>query len=88
MITPSATAAIASILLLLLNLKTNLVDEVALAFSGSKFSVTEDGTPIAAVTVTRTGRSSGVVGAAIAPTDGTATSPADYNNAPITVVLG
>ncbi|MGL4622287.1 MAG: Calx-beta domain-containing protein, partial [Chroococcidiopsis sp.] len=60
-------------------------DDVQLAFSGSNFSVTEDGTPIAAITVTRTGRSSGAVSATLTPTDGTAKAGADYNNAPIQV---
>lgn len=64
---------------------TVVEDDVQLAFSGSKFSVTEDGTPFAAVTVTRTGRSSGVVSAMLTPTDGTANRNADYNNTPIQV---
>jgi RHS repeat-associated protein len=60
-------------------------DDVQLAFSGSQFSVTEDGTPMAAVTVTRTGRSSGAVSAILMPTDGTAKAGADYSNTPIQV---
>lgn len=59
-------------------------DDVQLAFSNTEFSVKEDGTPVAAVTVTRTGTSKGEVGATVTLTDGTA-SAADYNNAPIVV---
>jgi Ca2+-binding RTX toxin-like protein len=59
-------------------------DEVQLAFGNTEFSVNEDGTPVAAVTVTRTGTSQGAVGATVTLTDGTA-SAADYNNAPIVV---
>lgn len=60
-------------------------NDVELAFGVTKFSVTEDGTPIVAVTVTRTGRSSGEVSAMLTPTNGTATSGADYNNTSIAV---
>lgn len=56
-----------------------------LAFSASGFSVNEDGTPGAVVTVTRTGGSSGAVSATITPGDGTATAPGDYNKTPIVV---
>jgi Ca2+-binding RTX toxin-like protein len=59
-------------------------DDVQLAFSNTEFSVKEDGTPVAAVTVTRTGTSQGEVGATVTLTDGTA-SAADYNNDPIVV---
>ena len=59
-------------------------DDVQLAFGNTQFSVKEDGTPVAAVTVTRTGTSQGSVGATVTLTDGTA-SGADYNNAPIVV---
>ncbi|WYM00653.1 MAG: Calx-beta domain-containing protein [Gloeotrichia echinulata CP02] len=56
-----------------------------LAFSQAGYSVNEDGTPIAAVTVTRTGGSFGTVSATINLTNGTSTAESDYNNAPITV---
>jgi Ca2+-binding RTX toxin-like protein len=59
-------------------------DDVQLAFGNTEFSVNEDGTPVAAVTVTRTGTSQGSVGATVTLTDGTA-SAADYNNAAIVV---
>ncbi|WP_103123724.1 Calx-beta domain-containing protein, partial [Nostoc cycadae] len=62
-----------------------LDDDVALAFSAANFSVRENGEAIAVVTVTRTGRLTGVVGATINLTDGTATAPSDYNNTPITI---
>ena len=61
-------------------------DDVQLAFSNTEFSVKEDGTPVAAVTVTRTGTSKGSVGATVTLTNGTA-SAADYNNDPIVVSL-
>ncbi|MCL1475466.1 calcium-binding protein [Argonema antarcticum] len=60
-------------------------DDVSLAFSAAQFSVNEDGTPIAAVTITRTGRTTGEISARVNLQNGTATSPADYNNTPIVV---
>ncbi|WP_017663385.1 PA14 domain-containing protein [Baaleninema simplex] len=57
----------------------------ALAFQAPTFRLNEDGTAIAAVTVVRTGGIEGDIAAAIALSDGTATSPADYDNTPITV---
>lgn len=63
-----------------------------LSFTAVAFSVNENGTPIAAVTVQRTGGSSGAVSATITLTDGTATGgapplapPVDYDNSPIVV---
>jgi subtilase family serine protease len=56
-----------------------------LAFSNATFSVNEDGTSVAAVTVTRTGGSDGAVSAIVSLTDGSATSPADYDSTPIVV---
>ncbi|NJS11033.1 MAG: hypothetical protein HC789_11990, partial [Microcoleus sp. CSU_2_2] len=64
----------------------NVIDnDSLLQFSNPTFSVNEDGTPIAAVRVTRTGASTGAVSATVGLTDGTATSPADYTNTPIVV---
>ncbi|MBE9107798.1 hypothetical protein IQ229_23555, partial [Nostoc cf. edaphicum LEGE 07299] len=60
-------------------------DDVQLAFSNTNFSINEDGTPIAAVTVIRAGRSRGAVSATITLSNGTAISGSDYNNAPILV---
>ncbi len=60
----------------------------SLAFSAPTFSVNEDGTAVAAVTVTRTGGSSGAVGATIALSDGTAKiALKDYNGSPIVVTF-
>ncbi|MHC5595393.1 MAG: putative Ig domain-containing protein [Nostoc sp.] len=56
-----------------------------LSFSSPQFRVNEDGTTIAAVTVTRTGGSDGAVSATVNFKDGTAKAPSDYNNAPIIV---
>ena len=56
-----------------------------LAFSTANFSINEDGTPVVAVTVTRSGTISGAVSADITFTDDTATAPADYDNTVITV---
>ncbi|MCU0546400.1 MAG: hypothetical protein MUE44_30260 [Oscillatoriaceae cyanobacterium Prado104] len=67
----------------------NVVDnDSLLQFSNPTFSVSEDGTPVAAVRVTRTGSSAGAVSATVTATDGTATSPADYTNAPVVVNFG
>jgi len=64
----------------------NIVDnDSSLQFSGPTFIVNEDGTAIAAVTVTRTGSTAGAVSATVNPSNGTATAPGDYNNAPIVV---
>ncbi|HEY9690604.1 MAG TPA: Calx-beta domain-containing protein [Oculatellaceae cyanobacterium] len=56
-----------------------------IAFSNSQFSINEDGTPVAAVILTRTGGSDGSVSATINLKDGTAKAPNDYNNTAITV---
>jgi Calx-beta domain len=66
----------------------NIVDNDipgTLQFSAPTFSVNEDGTPIAAVTVTRTGGSAGAVSATVNLTDGSAIAPGDYNNSAIAV---
>src|SRR5438105_4551787 len=65
-----------------------------LSFTSAAFSVSEDGTPVAAVTVRRTGGSTGAVGATITLSDGIATggppplaSPVDYDNTPMVVTF-
>ena len=60
-------------------------NDSSLQFSGPTFIVNEDGTAIAAVTVTHTGSTAGAVSATVNPSNGTATAPGDYNNAPIGV---
>ncbi|MFM6074119.1 MAG: hypothetical protein ACKPB9_21445, partial [Dolichospermum sp.] len=54
-----------------------------IAFSAATYSVNENGTPITAVTVTRTGGSIGIVSATLNLTNGTANAPFDYQNTPI-----
>jgi GH24 family phage-related lysozyme (muramidase) len=57
-----------------------------LAFSAPTYSINEDGTTVAKVTVTRTGGSSGAVGATITLADGTTRKAYnDYNGNPIVV---
>ncbi|NJR22636.1 MAG: hypothetical protein HC786_10970 [Richelia sp. CSU_2_1] len=64
----------------------NIVDDDStLQFSAPTFSVNEDGTPVAAVTVTRTGSTAGAASATVNLADGTATAPGDYTGTPITV---
>ncbi|GBL15644.1 hypothetical protein MTo_02959 [Microcystis aeruginosa NIES-1211] len=67
----------------------NIIDNDAvpgvLAFSQANYSINEDGTPVVAVTVNRTGGSDGSVSATISLTDGTATRPDDYINTSVTV---
>ncbi|MBD2043740.1 Calx-beta domain-containing protein [Microcoleus sp. FACHB-672] len=58
-------------------------DDVALQFSDASFSVNEDGTPVAQVTITRTGILDREVGATLTLTNGTATAAEDYENPPI-----
>ncbi len=66
---------------------TGTEDRVFLQFSSPTFSVREDGTPIAQVTVTRTGSNLGTVSATVNLANGTATAPADYSNNPIQVTF-
>ena len=56
-----------------------------IAFSAATYSINENGTPVTAVTLTRTGGSIGIVSATLNLTNGTATAPFDYQNTPITV---
>ncbi|MEG5232609.1 Calx-beta domain-containing protein, partial [Microcoleus sp. B3-D3] len=64
----------------------NIVDDDStLEFSAPTFSVNEDGTTIAAVTVTRTGSTTGAASATVNLSDGTAVAPGDYTNEPIVV---
>ncbi|MEB3310438.1 MAG: malectin domain-containing carbohydrate-binding protein [Snowella sp.] len=56
-----------------------------LALSAPVYTVNENGTPVSAVTITRTGGSSGAVSVTLTPSNGTAIAPNDYNNTPILV---
>ncbi|MBE9226609.1 right-handed parallel beta-helix repeat-containing protein [Phormidium sp. LEGE 05292] len=67
------------------NAVLNIIDPPTLQFSNPQYVVNEDGTPILAVTVVRSGDTSGAVSATVNLSNGTATTPADYNNTPITV---
>lgn len=69
------------------NAVLNIVDPPTLQFSNPQYVVNEDGTPVLAVTVVRSGDSSSAVSATVNLSNGTATTPADYNNTPITVNL-
>ncbi|MBD2185492.1 beta strand repeat-containing protein [Aerosakkonema funiforme] len=57
----------------------------SLQFSNPVFTVNENGTPVAAVTVTRTGGSFGAVSGTVNLSNGTATAPGDYTSTPIVV---
>ncbi|WP_287630137.1 MULTISPECIES: Calx-beta domain-containing protein [unclassified Microcystis] len=61
------------------------VNAGVLSFSNSQFGVNEDGTVVNAVTINRTGNTTGAVSVTVNLTNGTATAPSDYNNTPITV---
>lgn len=67
------------------NAVLNIIDPPTLQFSNPQYVVNEDGTPILAVTVVRNGDTSGAVSATVNLSNGTATTPADYNNTPIVV---
>ncbi|NCQ76391.1 MAG: hypothetical protein GPI98_23360, partial [Microcystis aeruginosa W13-13] len=54
-------------------------------FSNATYSVNENGTPVTAVTLTRSNGSDGAVSVRINLTNGTATAPSDYNNTQVTV---
>lgn len=64
--------------------KADFLTSGTLELSAANFSVREDGTPIAAVTVTRSGRSDSTASATLNLADGSAT-PADYRQKPLTV---
>ncbi|MEG4573861.1 Calx-beta domain-containing protein, partial [Microcoleus sp. N3A4] len=58
----------------------------SLQFSAATYTVNEDGTPVTAVTVTRTGSSDGAVGAVVSLSNGTAKfGSGDYSTTPTTV---
>ncbi|MCX5980388.1 MAG: DUF5050 domain-containing protein, partial [Nostocales cyanobacterium LacPavin_0920_SED1_MAG_38_18] len=69
----------------------NIIDNDAvpgvIQFSNANYSVNEDGTPVTAVTLTRTNSSEGEVSATVYLTNGTATAGSDYSNSPITVTF-
>jgi len=54
-------------------------------FSSPTYTVNENGTLVSAVTITRTGGSSGAVSVTLTPSNGTAIAPADYNSTPIVI---
>ncbi|MFM6669713.1 MAG: Calx-beta domain-containing protein, partial [Dolichospermum sp.] len=54
-------------------------------FSNGTYSVNENGTPVTAVTLTRTNGSDGAVTVTLTPSNGSAIAPGDYTNTPITV---
>ncbi|MEB3831794.1 Calx-beta domain-containing protein [Phormidium sp. CCY1219] len=62
-------------------------NDVALEFSDPTFRVNENGTPIAEVTVVRTGVTDRAVGATLALDDDSAIAPDDFDNTPIPVTL-
>ncbi|NCR78336.1 MAG: Na-Ca exchanger/integrin-beta4, partial [Microcystis aeruginosa K13-06] len=57
----------------------NLNEAEVIQFSNGTYSVNENGTPVTAVTLTRTNGSDGEVSVRINLTNGTATAPSDYN---------
>lgn len=65
----------------------NAVNPGFLEFSAPEFRVGEDGTPVKAVTVVRTGGTDGTVSVTLNLSDGSARTPDDYNNTPITVTF-
>ena len=79
---PTGNASIGTQGTAILNIADN---DSSLQFSAPTFSVNENGTPIAAVTVTRIGSGNGAVSATVNLTDGTATAPGDYTGTPIPV---
>ena len=56
-------------------------------FSNYEFSVNEDGTPVKAITLTRSNESDGEISVILTPSDGTAVAQNDYNNTPITITF-
>jgi choice-of-anchor C domain-containing protein len=65
----------------------DVADSSVIAFSQANYTVKEDGTPINEITLTRSLNKQGEVSVTLTPSNGTATAPLDYNNAPITVTF-
>ncbi|TRT44375.1 MAG: tandem-95 repeat protein, partial [Microcystis aeruginosa Ma_QC_C_20070703_M131] len=65
----------------------DVADSSVIAFSQATYTVKEDGTPINEITLTRSLNKQGEVSVTVTPSNGTATAPNDYNNAPITVTF-
>ncbi len=65
----------------------DVADSSVIAFSQATYTVKEDGTPINEITLTRSLNKQGEVSVTLTPSNGTATAPLDYNNAPITVTF-
>ncbi|NCQ69135.1 MAG: tandem-95 repeat protein [Microcystis aeruginosa W13-16] len=65
----------------------DVADSSVIAFSQATYTVKEDGTPIIEITLTRNINTQGEVSVTVTPSNGTATAPYDYNNAPITVTF-
>ncbi|BBH40871.1 hypothetical protein myaer102_34570 [Microcystis viridis NIES-102] len=65
----------------------DVADSSVIAFSQPNYTVKEDGTPITEITLTRSINTQGQVSVTVTPSNGTATSPLDYNNTPITVTF-
>ncbi|MFN9673050.1 MAG: Calx-beta domain-containing protein [Microcystis sp.] len=57
------------------------------SFATTNFSVNENGTPVNAITINRTGGTDGIVSVTLTPTAGTATAGTDYNSSPITITF-
>ena len=62
-------------------------NDTAVQFSAPTFSQREDGTPIAQITLLRTGRLEGEDRVLLVPSDGTAVAIEDYNIPPIEIVF-
>ncbi|MGK7889198.1 MAG: Calx-beta domain-containing protein, partial [Leptolyngbyaceae cyanobacterium] len=56
-----------------------------LSFSAPEFQVNEDGVAVVAIAINRTNGTSGTISATLNLTDGSATSPQDYDSTPIVV---
>ncbi|MFM6344064.1 MAG: Calx-beta domain-containing protein, partial [Dolichospermum sp.] len=56
-------------------------------FSNGTYSINENGTPVTAVTLTRSNGSDGAVSVTLTPSNGSAIAPSDYTNTPITVTF-
>ncbi|NCR27335.1 MAG: hypothetical protein GPJ25_13450, partial [Microcystis aeruginosa LE13-04] len=65
----------------------DVADSSVITFSQPNYSVKEDGTPITEITLNRSINTQGQVSVTVTPSNGTATAPYDYNNAPITVTF-
>ncbi|WP_404783507.1 Calx-beta domain-containing protein [Altericista sp. CCNU0014] len=85
LINPTGGAALGAQKAATLTIVDNDAQPGTVEFGTTTYSVNENGTPITAVTLVRTGGSDGVVSVTLTPSNSTANTPSDFSSSPITV---